>query len=89
MVRAHVFISGDVIGVGFRAWTIREAKKLNLTGWVRNVYPQVEAVFAGKKEDIDEMIKRCHEGPEVGFVENVEVTWEDYQDEFVDFTIQR
>lgn len=87
MSRAHVFISGDIIGVGFRAWTVREAKKLNLMGWVRNIYPKVEAIFAGTKEDVEKMIENCHDGPEVGFVENVEVTWEDYQDEFSDFSI--
>ena len=30
-------ISGDVIGVGFRATTYRLANKLNLTGYVRNM----------------------------------------------------
>lgn len=89
MVRAHVFISGDVIGIGFRVWTVREAKKLNLTGWVKNVYPDVEAVFEGLKEDIDKMIELCHQGPDVGFVENVQVVWEKYQGEYLDFTIEQ
>ena len=37
-VRAHVFISGRVQGVFFRAYTQRQAKALELCGWVRNVY---------------------------------------------------
>lgn len=38
MVRAHVFISGFVQGVGFRHFIKREADKLNLVGWVRNLF---------------------------------------------------
>lgn len=29
-------VRGRVQGVGFRAWTVREAKALGLDGWVRN-----------------------------------------------------
>ncbi|MBI3443583.1 acylphosphatase [Candidatus Woesebacteria bacterium] len=89
MVCAHVFISGDVIGVGFRAWIVANSNELNLTGWVRNVYPRVEAVFEGEKDKVEEMIERCRQGPEVGFVENVEVNWQDYKAEFNGFTILR
>ena len=32
----HVVISGLVQGVGYRAWTEREAAARGLTGWVRN-----------------------------------------------------
>lgn len=34
--QAHVYIKGDVIGVGFRAWTKIQAKFIPVTGWVRN-----------------------------------------------------
>ena len=50
LTRVHVAIYGDVIGVGFRAWTVRNAKELGLTGWVRNIEKGVEAVFEGEKK---------------------------------------
>ncbi len=91
---AHVFIYGDVTGVGFRKWTLREARSKQLTGWVRNseaVYPErsrrVEAIFEGEKENIEEMIKLCNKGPEVSWVEKVDVKWEEVSGEFVDFNI--
>ena len=44
----HVLISGTVQGVWFRAWTVQEAQKRGLDGWVRNRRDgDVEAVFAG------------------------------------------
>lgn len=90
MVRTHVFITGDVVGVGFRSWTVGQAQSLDLTGWVRNVYtPQesVEAVFEGKKEKVEEMIKLCKKGPSVSWVENVKVTWEEPTGEFDGFQV--
>ncbi len=92
MERAHVFITGDVIGVGFRAWVVSHAQKLGLFGWVRNVFEPkqaVEAVFEGKKEDVEKMIELCKKGPEISWVENVEVTNELSTGEFDGFSIIR
>lgn len=93
--KAHVVIHGDVFGVGFRAWTVRNAKELGLVGWVQNaeaVYPErsrrVEAVFEGEKKDIEAMIAQCKKGPEVAWVEKVEVKWEDPTGEFSGFEIR-
>ncbi len=86
--RAHVYIYGDVTGVGFRKWTLREARSKQLTGWVRNTDLRiVEAVFEGEKENIEEMIKLCNKGPEVSWVEKVKVIWEEADGEFTDFSI--
>ncbi len=87
--RVHVFIYGDVIGVGFRAWTLRQAQSKPLTGWVKNLgHNLVEAVFEGEKGKIEEMIKLCHKGPEVSWVEKVEVRWEKATGEFVGFEVR-
>lgn len=60
----HVIITGRVQGVGFRHWTRAQAARLGLTGWVRNrLDGSVEAVFAGDPEAIQDMLRRCREGP--------------------------
>jgi acylphosphatase len=47
-IRAHVWISGRVQGVFFRAHTKELADELGLTGWVRNLPDgRVEAIFEG------------------------------------------
>lgn len=90
MVRVHLFITGNVLGVGFRSWTVWKAKGLNLSGWVKNVHePQegVEAVFEGEKEKVGKMVKLCKKGPIVSWVENVKIKWEKATGEFDNFTI--
>ena len=60
----HVRIEGRVQGVWYRGWTVDEAKRLGLDGWVRNRRDgSVEAVFAGPAEAVDAMIAACHRGP--------------------------
>ncbi|MEM1538132.1 MAG: acylphosphatase [Candidatus Nezhaarchaeales archaeon] len=81
-VRAHVYISGLVQGVFFRAWTRDEAIKRGIDGWVRNLPDgRVEAVFEGEKEEVEEMVRSCWQGPPGAMVSSVEVHWEDCRGE--------
>jgi len=87
--RAHVVISGRVQGVWFRANTRDKAEQLGLTGWVRNTYNgNVEAVFEGEDEIINEMIAWCHKGPSLAYVSNVKVDFEEATGEFQSFSIK-
>ena len=61
---AKVIISGVVQGVFFRASTREMALGMGLTGWVRNLPDgDVEALFEGPAETIEEAIAWCHHGP--------------------------
>lgn len=87
--RAHVFISGRVQGVFFRASTRDEAKRLGLTGWVMNMSDgRVEAVFEGDDASVDKMISWCHEGSPHSHVYGVDVKREEYIGEFSDFGVR-
>jgi acylphosphatase len=69
----HVLISGRVQGVGYRAWCTREAARLGLSGWVRNLTDdRVEAVFAGDEERLRLMVESCKTGPLAAKVKNIE-----------------
>lgn len=77
-VRAHVWISGRVQGVCFRAYTSDEAAAVGVAGWVRNTFDgRVEAAFEGKKMAVEAMLAWCREGPPAARVSAVEVTWEE------------
>lgn len=66
-------IHGRVQGVGYRAWTVRNARKLGLTGWVRNTHDgTVEALFAGDPTAVEAMIEGCNDGPLAAKVSKVE-----------------
>ena len=52
-IARHVIVLGRVQGVGYRAWTEREAQARGLQGWVRNRHDgTVEAVFAGPADAV-------------------------------------
>jgi acylphosphatase len=77
MVRAHVYISGLVQGVGFRDATWRMARRNGLRGWVRNRRDgRVEAVFEGDPAAVNAAVEWCRHGPPAAVVEDVEVVWE-------------
>ena len=88
MKRVHLIISGDVQGVGFRAWLKREALSRKLTGWVKNREDgAVEAVIEGKNETIDQLISLCRRGPEISLVKDVQMNEEEYKNEFTIFEV--
>jgi len=88
MFQSHLFISGIVQGVSFRFFIKSNAKKLGLTGWVRNTEDEgVEAVFCGEKKKIEEMISLCRKGPFLAIVKHVGFDWEEPEN-FQDFTIR-
>ena len=85
-VRAHVFISGEVQGVGFRFHTRIKARNLDLKGWVKNLDSgEVEAVFEGEEDKVKEMIDWCKKGPDSALVRGVKTEFEDYTGEFESF----
>jgi len=89
-VRAHIFVSGRVQGVFFRVETRYEAMKRNVAGWVRNTSGgRVEAIFEGKREDVEKLIEFCRKGPSGARITKVDVQWEEYSGEFKDFKIRR
>ncbi|HEY9611326.1 acylphosphatase [Allocoleopsis sp.] len=76
-IRAHVFVSGRVQGVGYRYSTMDEASRLGVNGWVRNVPDgRVEAVFEGSKKVVEEMIGWCQKGSRGALVKEMAVEYE-------------
>jgi acylphosphatase len=78
--RAHVFVSGRVQGVFYRANTRDTARDLGVDGWVRNLDDgRVEAIFEGPQEYVEEMVDWCHDGSPSARVEDVDVEYEEPQ----------
>jgi acylphosphatase len=76
--RAHVFVSGTVQGVYYRANTRDTAQEHGVDGWVKNLSDgRVEAVFEGPEDAVEAMVEWCHEGSPAARVDDVEVEYED------------
>ena len=76
--RAHVFVSGRVQGVYYRATTRDTARERGVDGWVRNLDDgRVEAVFEGDSEAVEGMVEWCHTGSSRADVDDVTVTYEE------------
>jgi acylphosphatase len=74
MLQARLTISGRVQGVGYRDWALEAARRLGLTGWVRNRRDgAVEALIVGDESAVGEMIEACRRGPSLARVDEIDV----------------
>jgi acylphosphatase len=98
IIQAHLFIKGEGIGVGFRAWTKIQAKQQRINGWVRNVYDKpevfgngggVEVLVQGEQSKVDEMITLLEKGPPIARVDDVEVMWQEPKEIIEGFEIRK
>ncbi len=77
-IRAHVFVSGHVQGVYYRATTRQTAREKDVDGWVKNLDDgRVEAVFEGDRTSVEMMVEWCHTGSPDARVEGVEYEYGD------------
>jgi acylphosphatase len=86
--RYHVWISGRVQGVFFRANTWKQARSLDVFGWVRNLPDgRVETVFEGEDRATEAMLKWSRTGSPPARVDSVEIAAEAATGEFTGFEI--
>ena len=75
MARAamRIRVEGRVQGVGYRWWTVRQARALGLDGWVRN-RPDggVEILAIGDASALRALAQACRRGPSSAVVQRVE-----------------
>ncbi|MBM4257452.1 MAG: acylphosphatase [Deltaproteobacteria bacterium] len=87
--RIHVIVQGRVQGVYFRASTRDRARLLRLAGWVRNCPDgSVELIAEGEKEQLEQLITWCREGPPGARVSAVNVEWQEGNNEFAGFVVK-
>ena len=89
-VRLSARITGRVQGVGFRNFTRTRARRLGVTGWVRNERDgSVRLEAEGTRETLDSLVEAVQHGPRMARVENVDVDWDDATGEFDEFRVRR
>ncbi|HEY6723941.1 MAG TPA: acylphosphatase [Polyangiaceae bacterium] len=84
----QLFVRGRVQGVYFRASTQREARRLGLSGWVRNrADGTVEILAEGEEVAIRELYGWAQKGPSAARVERVDTRWRGFSGDYPDFRI--
>jgi acylphosphatase len=68
-------VSGEVQGVGYRYFAYRAARRLGLSGFVRNLADgRVEALARGEASSISEYERQLRSGPPMATVQEVSRT---------------
>ncbi len=76
MTVARLVVRGRVQGVWYRGAMQQEARRLGVSGWVRNREDgRVEAELRGEQAAVDALVAWAHQGPRGARVDGVDVTW--------------
>lgn len=85
----HIIVKGRVQGVYYRAYTQKQAVKLNLNGFARNLANgDVEIVAHGDRTAVQQLVAWCHKGPLLAKVSEVIVSDHDADEAFSEFEIR-
>ena len=88
-VRVEAIFKGKVQGVYFRNYTQRFARQMEVCGWVKNLPDgTVEATFEGEKGNIEEVIRMLIEDHPYARVDDIEIVWTEYRNQFDRFEIR-
>ena len=89
LARVHLVVSGRVQGVFFRQSALDEARRLGVSGWVRNLPSgEVEIVAEGRKSSLQTLALWAHRGPRSARISGVTEEWGDFRNEFDAFRVR-
>lgn len=73
MIARTIFVSGRVQGVMFRDWTVRVARAIGVSGWVRNRSDgRVEVYAVGEADLVERFTDRLREGSPASRVDRID-----------------
>ncbi len=77
MDRLDITVTGRVQGVAFRWYTVQEARRLGLVGWVRNRPDgSVRVVAEGERRVLEALLRWAENGPDRARVDGCHATWQ-------------
>jgi acylphosphatase len=87
--RLRAIITGEVQGVGYRAFARHYARRFGLTGYARNLADGSVVVIAeGYRDGLERLLSYLRRGPQMGHVEALTTQWEPATGEFDGFTVR-
>ncbi len=90
LASVQAMVYGRVQGVFFRAFTLRQARELGLTGYTRNLPDgkAVEVQAEGERNKLEKLIDHLKVGPPAAKVEKVVTNWSEYTGSYTGFSIR-
>jgi acylphosphatase len=87
--RVHIWVTGRVQGVGFRAFLLQAGALFSLVGWVHNLGDdQVETVAEGPHPVLERFAELASTGPPASRIDAVRVEWETPLGQFKRFDVK-
>ncbi|MFH1540426.1 MAG: acylphosphatase [Elusimicrobiota bacterium] len=89
MFKYEITITGSVQGIGYRYFVMAEARRLKLTGWVKNLYNgDVEILLESEKNILENFVSILKTKHRWAKIDNVKISeTETSKKEFSDFNI--
>ncbi|MBN1384283.1 MAG: acylphosphatase [Elusimicrobia bacterium] len=89
MLKYNIIISGEVQGVGYRYFVVREAARFRIGGWVKNLSNgDVELLAEGEKETLDNFVNTIKTKHSWARVDDIKISkTETKEKEFKNFNI--
>ena len=85
----QIIVKGRVQGVGFRFHSQKQATKLNIQGYVKNLANgDVEILAYGDQDAVQQFMAWCRQGPERANVAEIVVIEQDRNEVFAGFEIR-
>ncbi len=89
MKQFKIILKGEVQGVFFRAFVKKEAERLNLKGYTKNMYDgDLKVVVQGAQKDLIEMVDICKQGSDGARIDKVILTEEPIEETYTNFEIK-
>jgi len=86
---AQILVKGRVQGVGFRWFAMREAERLGITGYVKNLANGHVEIYAEGERDIVQHFKQIiSRGPSYGRVDELDFSEMPFQDKYRNFSVE-
>ncbi|MBN1218198.1 MAG: acylphosphatase [Anaerolineae bacterium] len=88
-IRARILIEGRLQAMNFRFNTQRQAKKLELTGFVRTLSDgRIEIEAQGEQNNIEKLLAWCQEEPQSSQIRSILYRYDEPKDNYTDFEVR-
>lgn len=88
-IQGRLVFKGHVQGVGFRYFVLKKASQFDVTGFVKNLYPNgVEVVAEGEKAEVERFFQEIRVGPVSASIRDIVEEWSPYSGNYETFQVE-